>query len=92
MALKRKHLFIVITSVVLFTCFRCSKKPSCDKLVEYIKAEKELRARIGQVHGIEDSVKILSDEYGIDLRKSYVELVDHPQNLLINKELDLKKK
>lgn len=74
-----RYFFIFITFTLFFTYLKCSKKDSHDRLIEYIKAEKALRSRIGQVRGIEDSVKILSKDYGISLREYYIDLVDHPE-------------
>ena len=81
MALKHKFpfIFIFIVCAILFLFFKCSRKPSYDVLIEYIKEEKALRGRLGQVRGVEDSVKMLSKEYGVDLTGSYADLVNDPE-------------
>ena len=79
MALKKSYITIFILSLLFIACFGCSRKISHDKLIEYIQAEKALRSRIGEVRGIEDSVQVLSKEYGINLTESFIDLVDHPE-------------
>lgn len=79
MALRSSHILILAATAALFIFLSCSKKNSYEGLIEYIKAERDLRSRIGQIHGIEDSVKVLSEKHGIDLSKSYNDLIDHPE-------------
>ncbi|MGB3341965.1 MAG: hypothetical protein WBB37_10850 [bacterium] len=79
MALKQRYTFIFFAVASCFVCLSCSRKSVNDKLIEYIKAEKALRYRIGQVPGIEDSVKMLSKKHGIDLTESYADLVRKPE-------------
>ncbi|MGB3478881.1 MAG: hypothetical protein WBB67_06955 [bacterium] len=57
----------------------CTRKKPHTNLVEYIKAEKALRSRIGQEPWIEDSVRALSKRYGLDLNKTLAELADEPE-------------
>jgi len=78
-ALKQQSSIIFFMIASFFACQGCSRKSTEDKLVEYIKAEKALRDRIGLVPGIEDSVKMLGKEHGIDLTASYAELTRKPQ-------------
>ena len=59
--------------------FGCTRKKTPTSLVEYIKAEKALRGRIGQEPWIEDSVRALSKKYGLDLNKTLAELADEPE-------------
>ena len=79
MALRQQYTFILFAVASFFVCTSCSRNPVNDKLIEYLKAEKALRDRIGQVPGIEDSVKILSKKHGIDLTESYADLVRKPE-------------
>jgi hypothetical protein len=78
-ALRQRYTFIFFAAASFFVCSSCSRNSVNDKLIEYIKAEKALRDRIGEVPGIEDSVKILSEKHGIDLTKSYADLARKPE-------------
>lgn len=78
MALKQQYTVIIFALTSLLVCLSCSRKPEHKKLVDYIKAEKALRDRIGHLPTIEDSVKLLREEHNVDLIESYADLIRKP--------------
>ena len=78
MALKQISFFIFFTVTSFLVCSSCSRKPTHDNLIKFIKAEKALRSRVGQAQGIEDSLKALREKHGIDTNISYADLIDEP--------------
>lgn len=79
MAIISKYTIITICIAVFFTSAGCARKSPHAKLVEYIKAEKDLRDRLGNESSISDSIKVLGEKYGIDLNESLAELTDDPE-------------
>jgi hypothetical protein len=78
-ALTRRYSFITYLIILSLLLCGCTRKKTHTGLVEYIKAEKALRDRIGQEPWIEDSVRALSKRYGLDLNKTLAELTDEPE-------------
>ena len=75
--LKIKILIILFVLVVVITCTKSDYNPN---LVEYIKAEKELRSRITEEQGLSDSIKILQQKHNIDLEEELSKLSDNPED------------
>jgi len=75
--LKIKIPIILFVLTILIDCGQQDYNP---KLVDYIKAEKELRSRITEEKGLSDSIKILQQKHNIDLEKELSKLADNPEN------------
>jgi signal recognition particle receptor subunit beta len=74
------QLKIPIILFVLVVVIACTKSDYNPNLVEYIKAEKELRSRITEEQGLSDSIKILQQKYNIDLEEELSKLSDNPED------------
>jgi hypothetical protein len=80
----RLKLTIVISFVLLF----CTKHNYHPRLIEYLKAEKDLRTRIAEEQGLEDSIKVLQQKYNIDLDEELAKLRENPEDWIeVLKEL-----
>lgn len=80
--------FLLIFTVII----TCAKHDYNPKLVEYLKAEKDLRSRVNQEQGLSDSIKILQKEYNIDLEKELSKFKDNPEAWVkLLKELRIEK-
>ena len=66
--------------VIAFTLFTCTRSDYNSKLSKYLKAEKELRSRIGEEQGLSDSIRSLQQRYRIDLEEEYSQLGDDPES------------
>lgn len=65
--------------IIFATIFFCAQHKYSQKLVEYLKAEKELRKRVTEEQGLSDSIKVLQQKYDIDLDKELSRLRDNPE-------------
>ncbi len=81
--------FVIVIFAVLISCTKQDYKP---KLVEYLKAEKELRKRVSEEQGLNDSLTILQQKYDINLEKEISKFTDNPETWLkLLKELKIEK-
>lgn len=67
------NIFLLIASIF------CSNQNYNPHLVEYLRAEMELRKRVSIEQGLEDSINVLQKKYRIDLKKEFARLSDQPQ-------------
>jgi len=74
------QLKIPIILFVLAILIACGQRDYNPNLVEYIKAEKELRSRITAEQGLSDSIKILQQKHNIDLEEELSKLSDNPED------------
>ncbi|MCX7995485.1 MAG: hypothetical protein N3A65_06930 [candidate division WOR-3 bacterium] len=74
MALIRKILFIFLAIFLL----SCSKGDINPRLVDYIKAERELRKKISQDKGLEDSLTAMKKRLKLNKDKELKQLEDRP--------------
>jgi len=85
-ALKNLKLFPVIALALFLCCGRVDYNP---KLVDYLKAERELRKRINQNQGLEDSLSILQKNLKIDVKKELKKIEKNPEAWIkLFKEID----
>jgi hypothetical protein len=73
-----RHTFILI-AVLIFLLLCCTKHDYNPRLVDYLKAAKDLSARVTQENGLDDSTRVLQKKYKIDLEKELTRLHDNPQ-------------
>lgn len=84
--LKKIFIFIPFLFVV------CANKDINPKFVEYLKAEKNLRKRVSEEQGLEDSIKVLQQKYNIDSEKELSKLKNNPKNWIeLIKKLKIEK-
>lgn len=75
----RRYSFITYLIILFLLLCGCTRKKTYTNLVKYIRAEKALRGRIGQEPWIGDSIRALSERYGLDLNKTLAGLADKPE-------------
>jgi hypothetical protein len=56
----------------------CSGPARTGSLAAYLKAEKELRARIAPEHGLQDSIKLLRKKYDVDPKSEIARMKRDP--------------
>ncbi len=67
---------VIIASAAMLFCTQHNYHP---KLVEYLRAEKELRKRVTEEQGLNDSINVLRQKYDIDLEKEFSRIKDNPE-------------
>lgn len=75
MAITKSTIFIIV--LLFFVC--CSRNSYNPKLVDYLKAERELRKNIPQNQGLEDSLVVLKQRFKIDINKEIEKLNGKPE-------------
>ena len=66
-------------SIIFFTVFCCGHKSEYNpKLVDYLKAERELRKHINQSDILQDSLQILQKSFKINPEKELKKLENNP--------------
>lgn len=76
MAITNKIIFI---SILLFLV-HCSKADFNPKLVEYLKAERELKKNILPQQGLDDSLICLQKRFKIDVNKELKKIQNNPES------------
>lgn len=66
---------ILLLTTLMFTC---SKQYYNPRLVEYLKAERDLRKRVSEEQGLEDSLRVLQKKYRINVDKELTKLKSNP--------------
>ena len=80
---------IIFIFALFFSCVKNEYNP---RLVEYLKAEQDLRKRVSEEQGLEDSIKVLQKKYNINLERELSKLNDDPEAWLeLIKELKSEK-
>ncbi len=69
---------IKISLIMILFYAACAKNYN-PKLVEYLKAEKELRQRVAPANGLDDSIKVLQKKYPFNLQKEIAMLQQNPE-------------
>lgn len=81
----------VLVFVIAIT-ISCGKKSYNPHLVEYLKAERNLRKNVSEQEGLSDSIAALQKRYKINLEKEFSKLRDEPDGWLkLLKELGIEK-
>jgi len=70
---------IVFLLMLILACLKNDYNP---RLIEYLRAEKDLRQRMNETQGLSDSIKILQQRYHIDCEKELDRLKDNPDSWL----------
>jgi hypothetical protein len=64
---------------ILASFFSCVKNEYNPRLVEYLRAEQDLRKRVSEEQGLEDSIKVLQRKYNVNLERELSKLNDNPE-------------
>ncbi|MGQ9465068.1 MAG: hypothetical protein ACUVQ3_01410 [bacterium] len=75
MAITKRTIFILVLQFLL--C--CVSNDFNPKLVDYLKAERELRKKIEQNQGLEDSLAVLQKRFQIDANKEIAKIKNKPE-------------
>ncbi len=67
-----------IFPILLLSLFCAKKSPYNPKLIEYLKAERELRSKIAPEEGLSDSIVNLQKRYRINPDKELKKLKENP--------------
>ncbi len=73
-------IIIRIALITLLLSLSCRKSDYNPKLVDYLKAERELRKRIPANQGLADSLVALQKNYRMDVEKELRKLHDKPES------------
>ncbi len=76
MSLKKLSFFLIIIPALFFYCKKVEYHP---KLVDYLKAEREMRKHITQSQGLEDSLYVLQKNFKIDVKKELKKIEKNPE-------------
>jgi hypothetical protein len=72
----KPHFFIVVFIFLLFSCTQQKYNP---RLLEYLQAEKDLRTRITEDQGLNDSLHVLQQHYKINKEEELSKLKKNPE-------------
>jgi len=73
-------------------CLTCTKEHHTHQLAAYLKEERELRKRVDENEGLNDSITNLQQRYNIDVEKEISKLNDNPEVWLrLLEELNIEK-
>lgn len=70
---------LVFLLMLILACLKNDYNPG---LIEYLRAEKDLRLRVNEPQGLNDSIKVLQQKYHIDSGKELARLKDNPDRWL----------
>jgi len=73
------HSNFKLAIIFIFFSLFCTKHDYNPQLVDYLKAEKDLKKRVSKEQGLSDSIKVLQKKYRIDLEKELSKLKDNPK-------------
>lgn len=81
--------YLIIVPVV---CITCTTEDHTRQLAAYLKEERELRRRVSENEGLNDSIAKLQQRYNIDVEKEISKLNDNPEVWLrLLEELNIEK-
>ena len=89
-----KQTIILKIALILISMFilSCTKQDYNPKLIEYLRAEKDLRNRISDKQILSDSINVLQKRYHIDPELELSKLKDNPDAWLkLVRELKIEK-
>jgi hypothetical protein len=71
---------LILAVAILF--LSCTQRTYDPHLLEYLKAEKDLRTRISEEQGLNDSIRVLQQRYKIHREKALSKLKKNPEEWL----------
>lgn len=84
--------FKILIISIFISAAGCSRDNYHLKIVEYLKAERDLRKRVSEEYGLADSIKILQKKYHLNLDKELAKIKDNPEAWIrLLKELEIDK-